>query len=83
LERTPTHRAQWRIHQRHDPQAHDSVTLPRTPAATICQVQHWQGLSKEAGVLGGYCEKLAWSEPLPTGRQGEYISVMTRKRTIP
>jgi hypothetical protein len=31
----------------------------------------------------GYCEKLAWSEPLPTGRQGEYISVMTRKRTIP
>jgi hypothetical protein len=31
----------------------------------------------------GYCEKLAWSEPLPTGRNGEYISVMTRKRTIP
>jgi hypothetical protein len=31
----------------------------------------------------GYCESLAWSEPLPTGRHGEYISVMTRKRTIP
>jgi len=31
----------------------------------------------------GYCERLAWSEPLPTGRNGEYISVMTRKRTIP
>ena len=31
----------------------------------------------------GYCERLAWSEPIPTGRHGEYISVMTRKRTIP
>jgi hypothetical protein len=33
--------------------------------------------------LLGYCERLAWSEPLPTGRSGEYISVMTRKRTLP
>jgi len=33
--------------------------------------------------LLGYCERLAWSEPLPTGRTGEYISVMTRKRTLP
>jgi len=31
----------------------------------------------------GYCERIAWSEPLPTGRNGEYISVMTRKRTLP
>ena len=31
----------------------------------------------------GYCERLAWSEPLPTGRNGEFISVMTRKRTLP
>ncbi|HEY9888183.1 MAG TPA: hypothetical protein V6D02_07260 [Candidatus Obscuribacterales bacterium] len=31
----------------------------------------------------GYCERLAWSEPLPTGRGGEFISVMTRKRTLP
>jgi len=31
----------------------------------------------------GYCERLSWSEPLPTGRNGEYISVMTRKRTLP
>ena len=31
----------------------------------------------------GYCERIAWSEPLPTGRNGEFISVMTRKRTIP
>ena len=30
----------------------------------------------------GYCDRLAWSEPLPTGRTGEYISVMTRKRTL-
>ena len=29
----------------------------------------------------GYCERIAWSEPLPTGRNGEYISVMTRRRT--
>ena len=31
----------------------------------------------------GYCERIAWSEPLPTGRNGEFISVMTRKRTLP
>ena len=31
----------------------------------------------------GYCDRIAWSEPLPTGRSGEYISVMTRKRTLP
>ena len=31
--------------------------------------------------LLGYCERIAWSEPLPTGRGGEYISVMTRRRT--
>jgi len=30
----------------------------------------------------GYCDRLAWSEPLPTGRTGEYISVMTRRRTL-
>jgi len=41
--------------------------------------------------LLGYCVgeaspeglRLAWSDPLPTGRNGEYISVMTRKRTTP
>jgi hypothetical protein len=33
--------------------------------------------------LLGYCERIAWSEPLPTGRGGEYISVMTRRRTMP
>jgi len=31
----------------------------------------------------GYCERIAWSEPLPTGRNGEFISVMTRRRPIP
>ena len=30
----------------------------------------------------GYCDRIAWSDPLPTGRHGEYISVMTRKRTL-
>jgi hypothetical protein len=30
----------------------------------------------------GYCERIAWSNPLPTGRNGEYISVMTRRRTL-
>lgn len=28
----------------------------------------------------GYCDRIAWSEPIPTGRSGEYISVMTRRR---
>jgi len=30
----------------------------------------------------GYCERIAWSEPIPTGRNGEFISVMTRKLTL-
>ena len=30
--------------------------------------------------LLGYCERIAWTDPLPTGRHGEYISVMTRKQ---
>ncbi len=30
----------------------------------------------------GYCEHLAWSEPIPTGRHGEFISVMTRRRGV-
>lgn len=29
-----------------------------------------------------YCERIAWIDPIPTGRSGEYISVMTR-RTLP
>ena len=31
----------------------------------------------------GYCETIAWSDPVATGRNGEYIRVMTRRRTIP
>ena len=30
--------------------------------------------------LLGYCERIAWTDPIPTGRHGEYISVMTRKQ---
>ena len=26
-----------------------------------------------------YCERIAWIEPIPTGRSGEYISVMSRR----
>jgi len=33
--------------------------------------------------LLGYCERIAWSQPLPTGRNGEFISVMTRKHRMP
>jgi len=28
-----------------------------------------------------YCERIAWLEPIPTGRNGEYISVMSRRIT--
>lgn len=28
-----------------------------------------------------YCARVAWIEPVPTGRNGEYISVMTRRLT--
>lgn len=26
-----------------------------------------------------YCDRVAWIEPIPTGRSGEFISVMTRR----
>jgi hypothetical protein len=31
----------------------------------------------------GYCEIREWSQPTATGRNGECIRVMTRRRTIP
>lgn len=31
----------------------------------------------------GYCDRAARSKPIPTGRSGEYISVMTRKPIAP
>ena len=27
------------------------------------------------------CDRIAWLDPIPTGRSGEYISVMTRRIT--
>ena len=30
----------------------------------------------------GYSDRVAWSDPIPTGRSGEYISVMTRRRGV-
>ena len=31
--------------------------------------------------LLGYCDRLAWIDPIPTGRDGEHISLMSRKMT--
>ncbi|MGB3201929.1 MAG: hypothetical protein WBA99_13575 [Nodosilinea sp.] len=31
-------------------------------------------------VAMGYSDKVAWSDPMPSGRSGEYIAVMTRRR---
>jgi hypothetical protein len=28
----------------------------------------------------GYSDKVAWSDPIPTGHSGEYLAVMTRRR---
>jgi hypothetical protein len=30
-----------------------------------------------------YCERIAWTDPIPTGRDGEYISVMSRRKALP
>ncbi|MGB3138757.1 MAG: hypothetical protein WBG38_12925 [Nodosilinea sp.] len=30
-----------------------------------------------------YCDRVAWIEPIPTGRSGEFISVMTRRLVTP
>ena len=35
----------------------------------------WDGSKRSS-----YCERIAWTDPIPTGRHGEYISVMTRKQ---
>ncbi len=34
------------------------------------------------GVLG-YCDRTKWMKPIPTGRPGEYISLMTRRILSP
>ncbi|PSN11069.1 hypothetical protein C7293_25735 [filamentous cyanobacterium CCT1] len=30
----------------------------------------------------GYSDRVAWSDPIPSGRSGEYIAVMTRRRGL-
>lgn len=30
----------------------------------------------------GYCDRIAWLDPIPTGRSGEYLSIMTRRRGV-
>lgn len=30
-----------------------------------------------------YCDRVGWIAPIPTGRNGEYISVMTRRIASP
>jgi hypothetical protein len=30
----------------------------------------------------GYCDRIAWSALIPTGRSGEYLSIMTRRRGV-
>ncbi|WOD37682.1 hypothetical protein [Nodosilinea sp. E11] len=43
-------------------------------AALIEAINHMASL--------GYCDKVAWSNPIPTGRSGEYLSIMTRRRGV-
>ena len=31
----------------------------------------------------GYCDRLAWIDPIPTGRNSEHISLMSRKIADP
>lgn len=30
----------------------------------------------------GYADRLAWIDPIPTGRDGEYISLMSRRPAV-
>ena len=30
-------------------------------------------------VVLGYCERIAWTNPIPTGRNGEYICLMSSR----
>ena len=60
-----------------------AFTLPTYQPDKLCHFL----LGDYAAVVGainrmvvlGYCEKVAWIEPIPTGRGGEYISVMSRR----
>ena len=33
--------------------------------------------------LLGYCDRTKWLKPIPTGRPGEYLSLMTRRNLPP
>ncbi|PSN18539.1 hypothetical protein C7271_12025 [filamentous cyanobacterium CCP5] len=44
-------------------------------AAVIAAINHMAVL--------GYCDRISWLNPVPTGRNGEYISVMNRRLPQP
>ena len=34
-------------------------------------------------VVLGYCERIVWTDPIPTGRNGEYICLMSVRASPP
>lgn len=64
--------------------AFPSFRLPSYQPDKLCHIL----LGDYAAVVGainrmavlGYCDRIAWIEPIPTGRNGEYISLMTRRQ---
>lgn len=66
-----------------------SFRLPTYQPDRLCQIL----LGDQAAIIEAinrmevlhYCDRVAWIEPIPTGRHGEYISLMSqwRGRTTP
>ena len=70
-----------------DPEVSSNLQLPSYQPEKLCHIL----LGDFAAVTNainrmerlGYRDRLAWLRPIPTGRNGEYISVMSRRVAPP
>lgn len=64
-----------------------SFTLPTYQLDKLCHILLGDHAALVAAInrmeVLGYCDRVAWIPPIPTGRSGEYISLMTRRTTRP
>jgi hypothetical protein len=67
--------------------APSSLYLPSYDGEVVCHILLGDRTSLSQAisrmVILGYCEVQEWTEPVSTGRYGEHIRVMSRRRTIP
>ncbi|MGB3309556.1 MAG: hypothetical protein WA939_20350 [Nodosilinea sp.] len=63
-----------------------SFTLPTYQPDRLCHILLGDHAALVAAInrmeVLGYCDRVAWIAPIPTGRSGEYIS-LTNRRIVP